>query len=194
MQGTGEVYFVLKNLYHPNIANVYDVFADEDKITVLEEYVSGQTISEYLEDNLFSPEGVKNVVIALCDALDFLHSHKIIHKDIKPENVMLDSSGNVKLIDFDASRIYKPYQSKDTQIIGTIGYAAPEQYGFCQSDGRTDIYSLGVLINVMLTGKAPETKLYNGKLKKIIVKCTQHISDNRYQNVKELKKSLEKCK
>ena len=103
---------------------------------------------------------------------------------------MIDSNGNVKLIDFDAARLYKPYQSKDTQAIGTMGYAAPEQYGINQTDERTDIYAIGVLMNVMLTGKPPEIRLYNGRLKRVIVKCTQTIPDNRYQNVKELKRNL----
>lgn len=186
----GEVYFALRNLQHPNISNVYEAFRNENSVTVLEEYVDGQTIGEYLSDNLYSSDGVRVIIRSLCDALDFLHTNKIIHKDIKPENVMIDNDGNVKLIDFDAARIYKHYQTKDTQIIGTTGYAAPEQYGTNQTDQRTDIYALGVLMNVMLTGESPERKLYNGKLKKIIVKCTQTIPDNRYQNVLELKKML----
>ncbi len=190
LEGTGDVYFVLRTLSHPNISNVYEAFKSETGVTVLEEYIDGQTISEYLSDDLYTPSGVKSVIKSLCDALDFLHSNKIIHKDIKPENVMIDNNGNVKLIDFDAARIYKHYQSKDTKIIGTTGYAAPEQYGLNQTDKRTDIYALGVLMNVMLTGEPPERKLYNGKLKKVIVKCTQTIPDNRYQSVKELKKNL----
>lgn len=190
MQSSGEVYSVLKNFSHPNIANIYDVIKTDTVIIVLEEFIDGQTIADYLQESLYVPSGVKKIASALCDALDFLHSHKIIHKDIKPENVMIDNNGNVKLIDYDAARIYKPYRQKDTLAIGTIGYAAPEQYGINQTDERTDIYALGVLMNVMLTGKPPEIKLYNGKLKKVIVKCTQTIPDNRYKNVKELKRNL----
>lgn len=157
---------------------------------MLEEYIDGQTISEYLSDDLYTLSGVKSVISSLCDALDFLHSNKIIHKDIKPENVMIDKNGVVKLIDFDSARIYKPYRSEDTKMLGTHGYAAPEQYGLNQTDERTDIYALGVLMNVMLTGEPPERKLYNGKLKNVIIKCTQTIPDKRFQNVNELKKSL----
>lgn len=188
--GSAEVYSVLRTLSHPNIANVYDVVCDGTKITVLEEYVDGQTVADYLQTGLYSPSGVRKVISSLCDALDLLHSHQIIHKDIKPENVMIDSGGNVKLIDFDAARIYKPFQSQDTQAIGTMGYAAPEQYGINQTDERTDIYAIGVLMNVMLTGQPPEIRLYNGRLKRVIVKCTQTIPDNRCQNVKELKRNL----
>lgn len=190
IEGSGEVFMILRSLFHPNIANVYDAVRTKDGVIVLEEYIDGQTVADYLQDSLYSPTGVKRIISALCDALDFLHKNKIIHKDIKPENVMIDNSGNVKLIDFDAARVYKHYQNKDTKIIGTIGYAAPEQYGINQTDERTDIYALGVLMNVMLTGKPPEIKLYNGKLKKVIVKCTQTIPDNRYKNVKELKRNL----
>ena len=190
LYGSADVYSVLRTLSHPNIANVYDVVCDGTKITVLEEYVDGQTVADYLQTGLYSPSGVRKVISSLCDALDLLHSHQIIHKDIKPENVMIDSNGNVKLIDFDAARIYKLFQSQDTQAIGTMGYAAPEQYGINQTDERTDIYAIGVLMNVMLTGQPPEIRLYNGRLKRVIVKCTQTIPDNRYQNVKELKRNL----
>lgn len=190
IEGTGEVYEILRTLSHPNIANVYEAFKSETGVTVLEEYVDGQTVGEYLLDNLYAPSGVKAIITSLCDALNFLHSNKIIHKDIKPENVMIDNNGNVKLIDFDAARIYKPYRSEDTKILGTTGYAAPEQYGLNQTDERTDIYAIGVLMNVMLTCEPPQKKLYNGKLKKVIVKCTQMIPDNRYQSIDELKRNL----
>lgn len=190
LYGLAEVYSVLRTLSHPNIANVYDVVCNGTKITVLEEYVDGQTVADYLQSGLYSPSGVRRIVSSLCDALSLLHANRIIHKDIKPENVMIDSEGNVKLIDFDAARIYKPFQSQDTQAIGTMGYAAPEQYGINQTDERTDIYAIGVLMNVMLTGQPPEIRLCRGRLKKVVIKCTQTIPDNRYQNVKELKRNL----
>lgn len=190
INGTGEVYEILRTLSHPNISNVYEAFRSETGVTVLEEYVDGQTVGEYLLDNLYTEKGVKKIILSLCGALQFLHSNKIIHKDIKPENVMIDNGGTVKLIDFDAARVYKPYQSEDTKILGTTGYAAPEQYGLNQTDERTDIYAIGVLMNVMLTGEPPQRKLYNGKLKKVIVKCTQTIPDNRYQSIEELKRNL----
>ena len=143
LKGSGEVYFALRTLSHPNIANVYDVVKTETGVTVLEEYVDGQTVADYLQTGLYSPSGVGKVISSLCDALDLLHSHQIIHKDIKPENVMIDSGGNVKLIDFDAARLYKPYQSKDTQAIGTMGYAAPEQYGINHSSAGAELDLVG---------------------------------------------------
>lgn len=194
IKGDGEAYISLKKLSHPNIANIYDAVADKGEVVILEEFIDGMTVFEYLQDGLFSPLGVKRVVSALCDALSFLHSNNIIHKDIKPENVMIDNNGDVKLIDFDAARIYKLSQSRDTVMLGTTGYAAPEQYGTGQTDERTDIYALGVLMNVMLTGEPPERELYCGKLKRVILKCTQTIPDNRYQNVSELKNSLKQIR
>jgi serine/threonine protein kinase len=190
IKGSGEVYMILKTLSHPNISNVYEAVKTENGVTVLEEFIDGQTVAEYLKDNLYTAKGVKTIISSLCDALSFLHSNKIIHKDIKPENVMIDNKGNVKLIDFDTARIYKHYQSQDTIFMGTIGYAPPEQYGLNQTDERTDIYSLGVLMNVMLTGELPEKRLYNGKLRKVIIKCTQSVPDNRYQTAEELKLNL----
>lgn len=188
--GNSEVYSVLQGISHPNIVSIYDVIKGDYGATVLEEYINGQTVFDYLKDNLYTPNGVKQIVLELCNALEFLHSNRIIPKDIKPENVMIDNNGTVKLIDFDAARLYKPFQSRDTKMLGTPGYAAPEQYGLNQTDERSDIYSLGMLMNVMLTGEPPEKKLYNGKLKKVIVKCTQTIPDNRYQSVTKLKKYL----
>lgn len=190
ISGNSEVYYALQGISHPNVVEVYEVINTATGAIILEEYIDGQTIADYLQSGLYLPSGVKKIVSALCDALNFLHSHKIIHKDIKPENVMIDNSGNVKLIDFDAARIYKPDRSRDTQAIGTIGYAAPEQYALNQTDERTDVYALGVLMNVMLTGKPPESKLYNGRFKRVIVKCTQTIPDNRFQSAKELKRNL----
>src|SRR5699024_6653849 len=105
--------------------------------------------------------------IQICKALWVLHSMAAVHRDIKPENVILRGSDAV-LIDFDAARLHKPDHETDTQILGTTGFAAPEQYGLSQSDTRTDIYSLGILINVMLTGERPSKKLAEGHMGRVV--------------------------
>jgi serine/threonine protein kinase len=112
-----------------------------------------------------------------------------VHRDIKPENVILRETGAV-LIDFDASRIYKEAQENDTKVLGTTGYAAPEQYGIAQTDGRADIYSLGVLMNVMLTGKHPATVLAGGRMGHIILRCTMMNPDKRFQTIRHLMDAL----
>ncbi len=105
---------------------------------------------------------------------------------------MIDNNGVLKLIDFDVSRVYREERNMDTHILGTKGYASPEQFGFEQTDCRSDIYSVGVLINVLTTGKHIKEKLNDGRLKGIIEKCTSISPDNRYSSVKELQIDLNK--
>ncbi len=102
---------------------------------------------------------------------------------------MIDKNGRVVLIDFNTSRKISK-ASKDTVVMGTVGYASPEQLGLSQSDTRTDIYALGILLNVMLTGKHPTQKLAKGKAAKIIRKCTNLNPNERYQTVEKLSKAL----
>ena len=118
-----------------------------------------------------------------------LHSLDAVHRDIKPENVILRGSDAI-LIDFDAARLHKETHDTDTQILGTTGFAAPEQYGLSQSDLRTDIYSLGILINVMLTGEHPSRKQATGKLGRVVERCTHVNPEKRYKNVLRLMEEL----
>lgn len=190
IKGNSEAYKILRGISFPNLPAVFEVAENEEKIIVLEEFISGISIADVLADGLYDEWGVKHIVKAVCDALTVIHSYGIVHRDIKPENIMITDDGIVKLIDFDAARLFKNGQSKDTKIIGTAGYAAPEQLGLAQSDERTDIFAVGVLMNVMLTGEHPSKKLYKGKLTKIIEKCIQLNPQKRYVNAEELKKSL----
>lgn len=189
-KGNGDAYKILRGISFSNLPAVFEVSENEDKTIVLEEFISGVTIADVLTDGLYDEAGVKHIVKYVCDALTVIHSYGIVHRDIKPENIMISDSGTVKLIDFDAARLFKNGKSKDTKIIGTAGYAAPEQLGLAQSDERTDIFAVGVLMNVMLTGEHPSKKLYKGKLTKIIEKCIQLDPQKRYCNAEELKKSL----
>ncbi|MGN0569654.1 MAG: serine/threonine-protein kinase [Candidatus Fimenecus sp.] len=189
-QCNADVYRILSAISFSNLPAVYDVAVTENQVTVLEEFVKGTTVSDLLCRGLYNERGVKTVIKSVCDALTVLHNHGIVHRDIKPENVMITDKGTVKLIDFDAARLYKNGQSADTKIIGTAGYAAPEQLGLAQSDERTDIFAVGVLMNVMLTGEHPSKKMYSGKLSKIIEKCIQLDPQKRYATAAELKKYL----
>ena len=113
--------------------------------------MQGDTLGEILQGGLLTAAQAKQITRQLCMALWVLHSLGVVHRDVKPDNVIIRGTEAV-LIDFDASRIYKNENREDTQILGTTGFAAPEQYGLSQSDGRADIYALGVLLNIMLTG------------------------------------------
>ena len=188
--GNAGVYKELIALNHKNIPVVYDVVSDGKSTLVIEEYIDGLTVGEILETGLYTSQGVSRVIVALCEALSVLHSRGIVHRDIKPENVMITNVGEVKLIDYDISRMMGNARKKDTIILGTSGFASPEQYGISETDGRSDIYSMGILINVMLTGEHTAKKLCGGKWKKIVNKCTKINPDERFQNVGELIKAM----
>ncbi|MEE1066631.1 MAG: serine/threonine-protein kinase [Acutalibacteraceae bacterium] len=186
----GRVYEMLGRISHPNLPKVYSVEKIGDKCTVFEEYIDGITVADVLSGGFYTLKGAKAVARGVCSALETLHSMNIIHRDIKPENVMIDSDGNVKLIDFDAARIYKCYRSLDTAFVGTAGFAAPEQYGINQTDPRSDIFSLGIFLNIMLTGEHPSKRLYDGRFRKVIEKCINVDPNKRYPSVTELTKEL----
>lgn len=188
--GDGSVYGLLKNVSHPNLPVIYSVEQTAGRCKVIEEYIDGITVADVLGSGLYTPQGASEVAKEICAALDMLHSLDIIHRDIKPENIMVDSSGTVKLIDFDAARVFKSYQPKDTSFIGTAGFAAPEQYGINQTDPRSDIFALGILLNVMLTGEHPSKRLYSGRLTKVIEKCINLDPNKRFASAKELSLSL----
>jgi serine/threonine protein kinase, bacterial len=150
---------MLAALNHPNLPRVTDHFEQDGKAYLVMEYVPGETLLSFLmREGLPQPQArVFEWARQLCDALDYLHTQRppIIFRDLKPANIMLMPNGQVKLIDFGIARLFKPGQAKDTQAFGTIGYSAPEQYGKGQTDARSDVYSLGVLLHQLLTGYDP---------------------------------------
>ena len=188
--GTADVYKKLLNFSHPNLPKVYKVVEADRKCIVVEEFIDGITVDETLQIERYSSASVKKIILQLCNVLSVIHQDGIVHRDIKPENIIVDNNGNVKLLDFNISRINKDNQSKDTLMLGTTGFAAPEQYGISETDARSDIYSIGILINVMLTGEHPSKKLCTGKWQRIVNKCTRINPKDRYNNVKELEADL----
>lgn len=187
--GNGEVYRRLLDCSCRHLPLIYETAEREGKNLVIEEFVQGDTLDFLLADALFTPQETRKIVKQLCQGLWVLHSMAAVHRDVKPENVILQRNDAV-LIDFDAARLHKPQAEADTQILGTTGFAAPEQYGLGQSDTRTDIYSLGVLMNVMLTGQHPSKKLAEGRLGRVIQRCTQVNPAKRYKNVLHLMEAL----
>ena len=188
-QGNAEVYRKLLQYTCPNLPIVYEVATDGDRAVELEEYIQGDTLGFLLQGASFTVEETRRIITQVCRALWVLHSLGAIHRDVKPENIILRGSDAV-LIDFDAARLHKPENSNDTQILGTTGFAAPEQYGLSQSDIRSDIYSLGILINVMLTGQHPSRHLVEGRMGRIVDRCTHVNPEKRYQNVLRLMEAL----
>ena len=188
-RGNGEVYWKLLGISCPNLPQIMETAERDGMVAVLEEYIQGDSLAYLLEGALFSPAEARKITRQLCNALWVLHQLGAVHRDIKPENVIIQGSEAI-LIDFDASRIFKSDTNQDTQILGTTGYAAPEQYGIAQTDERADIYSLGVLLNIMLTGKHPSKELASGRLGRIVQKCTMVNPEKRYKSVLYLMEAL----
>ena len=188
-QGSGEVYRKLLSVSCRNLPKIMEAAEQDGMVAVLEEYIQGDSLAFLLAGACLTPAEARKITFQLCNALWVLHSLGAVHRDIKPENVIVRGSEAV-LIDFDASRIFKSGTNQDTQILGTTGYAAPEQYGITQTDERADIYSLGVLLNIMLTGKHPSRELASGKLGRIVQKCTMVNPEKRYKNVLYLMEAL----
>lgn len=180
-----EAYNTLVKFRCVNLPEILDVIWLEDGQIVLEEYVPGMTVAQIMEMNRYQKQGARRVMEALCHAMSVLHTRGLVHRDIKPENVMISDSGRVVLIDFNASRRVGE-GSRDTVIMGTVGYVSPEQLGLSQSDARTDIYAAGVLYNVMLTGSHPSKTIASGRAGRIVRKCTAVNPDERYQTATEL--------
>ncbi len=180
-----QAYELLCNVRCENLPEIYDAIDVEDGQIVLEECINGLTVAQVMQTGKYRTRGAKRILHGVCNGMWVLHSLGIIHRDIKPENVMVDNSGRVVLIDFNASRL-ESAACKDTVIMGTVGYASPEQLGISQTDARTDIYAAGVLLNVMLTGKHPTEEYVRGCAGRIVRKCTALNPDDRYQTAKKL--------
>jgi serine/threonine protein kinase len=156
----------LSALAHPQVPRLYDHFADLDHWYLILEYIPGQTLEAFLsmreaQNKPLSLEEIIATGLQLCAVLEHLHTRQppIIFRDLKPGNIMRTPGGKLYLIDFGIARRYTPGQSRDTQALGSPGYAAPEQYGRAQTDARTDIYGLGALLRQLLTGQDPSDKL-----------------------------------
>ncbi len=182
-------YKLLAEIKAESLPLIYDIFELSDGILVLEEYIDGLNLTEVLETGSITRRGVFKILRKVCDGLSVLHQNNIIHRDIKPENIMIDSNGRVVLIDFGAARKIS-VKSQDTEIIGTIGYVSPEQLGVKQTDQKTDIFALGILLNVLITGRHPSEQIAKGRVGRIVKKCTAISPADRYKNVKELKRAL----
>ncbi|MEE1261617.1 serine/threonine protein kinase [Ruminococcus sp.] len=182
----------LCRIKHRNLMEIYDVKTQDGVCISLCEYINGMTLDmriEYYQP--FDIRSAKQILCQICDGLSQLHINGIVHRDIKPGNVMITDDGTVKIIDYSISRLIKPEQRKDTTVLGTAGYASPEQFGFTQTNGKTDIYACGVLLNYLLTGKLPNEQLHQGLLTTVIQQCIEIDENKRFASADELKKVLQ---
>lgn len=189
---------ILKRLSNPMLPRIVDIFEDADSIIIVEDFVEGITLDELLKrQGRVEEKQAVRWFRELAGLLGYLHAMKprpIIYRDMKPSNVMLQPDGSLKLIDFGIAREYKEDKGGDTTYIGTKGYAAPEQFGTAQSDARTDIYSLGVTMYHLITGKSPYQPPYSfvparqlvsglsAGIEYILNKCVQPAPEDRYSD------------
>lgn len=189
-----------KNVYRWLVDNpingvpvIREIYEENNKLVVIEEYVSGSTLDVILEEkDRLDEADVRELIIEICKILkDITDLIPMVHRDIKPSNIIVKDNGEVYIIDFNTAKITYESKSRDTVLLGTQGYAAPEQYGFSPSSVRTDIYALGVLMKEMLTGNIDLNENYESKLKPIIDKCTMMEPKQRYGSYEELIAVLE---
>lgn len=181
LKGRHNIYLTLLECEHPNLPKLYEAVVSDDATIVIEEYVEGQSLgsAELSEKQLLG------AIYELCSVLGFLHEKGIIHRDIKPSNIIFAKDGHIRLIDFDAARMPNDDFEQDTYPLGTRGYAPPEQYGFAQTDVRSDIYSLGVTLKQLLGNKARKLR-YRG----IVRKCMDLNPNKRYRSAEQVKRAF----
>ena len=164
-------------LLHPilHMPKVEALYESRNCLIVIEEYIEGRTVEELLDGGTFSEAETVRIARDVCRILMELHSlpTPVIHRDIKPSNILIQPGGELYLLDMNAAKWYNPEAAEDTRYLGTRCYAAPEQvgYGLSASSDRSDIYAVGILMNVMLTGKYPKEQRAAGRLWKIIERC-----------------------
>ena len=181
---TGLPYRWLKENHYDLWPKIIYLVEDETETTVIEEYVSGHSLQEVLDRKEYLAEkDVCRIAVQLCQGLAVLHRAGIIHRDIKPANLIW-GNGIVRLLDFDAARVQKEEAQEDTVHLGTKGYAPPEQFGYGQTDARSDIYALGVTLLELL---GPD---YHGYLRPILKKCKEIDPKKRYQKVQSVQAAI----
>ena len=197
---------LLATLDHGNLPKVSDYFTEGGRHYLVMGFVQGRTLEEVLHSapGFLAEDEVVGWAAQLCDVLAYLHSRQppVIFRDLKPDNIMLDSEGRIKLIDFGIARLFQPGKGKDTRVMGTPGYAAPEQYGTGQTDARSDIYALGVTLHQLLTGYDPSLSPFNlpparninpglsPAVEAVIAKATQPDVTARFQTAAEMEQVL----
>ena len=184
----------IAELSSPCLARIFYVAEnpEEGYAEAVCEYVGGEALKEYLRraGGSVPEDRAETIVRDVLKGLSALHGVGIVHRDINPNNIVILPSGGAIVIDYGIVRSFENEKSTDTVILGTPGYAAPEQFGFTQSDSRTDLYAVGVLLNVLLTGSLPNERLTEGRFREVVRKCTALDPENRYPSADALLREM----
>lgn len=189
-------YELLRGLRHPQLPQPMAYLEWEGMEYLVREYVDGVSLHEQVTaQGPLSPDKVRQAALSLCQVLQYLHSQTppVICRDVKPQNVILDSEGCCHLIDLGAARRHRPEQQGDTVFLGTQVTAPPEQFGYQQTDQRSDLYSLGVLMRFLRTGSFEPSKQDNispGYLRRVIRRCTAFDPKDRYSSALAVYRAL----
>ena len=167
----------------PHIPKIHKIYEGENCLIIIEEYIEGKTVAEMLDVGTIPQKTAIGIAFNVCKIIDDLHNlpFPIVHRDIKPSNIIVTPKNEVYLIDMNVAKWYVKGEADDGSYMGTAGYAAPEQvgYGFSASSAKTDVYAVGMLLNVMLTGKFPKEEKASGEIWSVIEQCIKLNSDER---------------
>ncbi len=189
-----EILTALSGPWKPRTAELRE---DGARCALLRDYVEGTTLAELVEtEGVLDADEAARLALGLCRVLEALHRETppVIHRDLKPENVLVTPGGKIRLIDFETARFYKPERETDTVCLGTRGYAAPEQFGYGQTDSRTDIYAVGKILLYLVTGDCETEFVPAGgrekALAKVIRRCCAYDPSRRYADADALERAL----
>ena len=185
---------ILSAIHFEGLPAYTATFENDRVLLTVREYIEGTPLDQYAEEDKLSEKQAVAFCIQLCDILSYLHGQEkpVIHRDIKPQNIIVRKDGTIALIDFDIARQYREDAETDTKCFGTRVYAPPEQYGFSQTDCRADIYSLGVLLRYLLTGSEKEQaeKPLPKPMKRVVDRCTAFSPKDRFTSAEAVKRAL----
>lgn len=185
---------LLQDISSDGLPKYYGQYSNDRILCIIREYIDGTPLNLYVKERTLKRDEILSIAEQLCDILNTLHSRKppVIHRDIKPDNIIIRPDGRICLIDFEIARTINPSSENDSIIFGTRGYAPPEQYGFEQTDQKADIYAFGVLLRWLMTGSIrpnPNIRI-DPAIQRTIDRCTAFAPEERFADIMEVKRSL----
>ena len=178
-----------------SLMQVHEILRQDGHSTAVCEFAEGQPLDELLDGGrVFPAADIRRITAQLCRAVEHLHQHGIIHRDITPKNIILDENLNLKLIDIDIARQYSGNREQDTTLYGTEGFAPPEQYGFRETRFTADIYAIGMVLKLLLNGCPDCSPAQEVLLRKIAAKCTRFIPEKRYRSAGAVRRAVSRSR